>query len=156
MRILERIFDRFKAKICRRTLRTSRIFNAEDGGNPPKKRVWTLMWTRPSFSMAPLFSSGSSKNRILPKAITLLRQHRTKIARELRSQFFRQSVQIECSQSSDWQAKAVRYDGKSASKSRAKAVGRSLCGVALMWKNCGLGCRACTDLEPMDYFGIGS
>ena len=60
-----------------------------------------------------------------------LRQHRTKIVRKLCSQIFRQSAQIECSQSCDWQTKAVCYDGKYASKLCTKASGRSLCGVAL-------------------------
>jgi hypothetical protein len=51
-----------------------------------------------------------------------LRQHRTIIVVRLRSQIFRQIVQIERRQADACQAKVVQDDGKYASKRAAKAL----------------------------------
>ena len=52
-----------------------------------------------------------------------LRLYRAKIVRVLRSQIFRQIVQIERRHAGACQAKAVQYDGKYASKTCTKPLG---------------------------------
>ncbi len=58
----------------------------------------------------------------------ILRQYHTKIACGLRSQIFRQIVQIECRLADANQAKFVQDDGEDASKAYAKLLG-GLCAV---------------------------
>ncbi len=60
-----------------------------------------------------------------------LRQHRTKLVRRLRRQVFRQIVQARRRRADARQGELVQYDGKYASKMRAKREARALCGVAL-------------------------
>ncbi len=57
------------------------------------------------------------------RAIKYLRQHRTIIVERLRSQIFRQIVQIECRQADACQAKFVQDDGNYASKRRQSLKG---------------------------------
>ena len=59
-----------------------------------------------------------------------LRQHRTKLVRRLRCQVFRQIVQARRRRADARQGELVQYDGKYASKMRAKREARALCGVA--------------------------
>ena len=54
------------------------------------------------------------------------RQHRTKLVRRLRRQVFRQIVQARRRRADARQGELVQYDGKYASKMRAK---RGLCAV---------------------------
>ena len=61
----------------------------------------------------------------------ILRQHRTKLVRRLRRQVFRQIVQARRRRADARQGELVQYDGKYASKMRAKREARALCGVAL-------------------------
>ena len=51
--------------------------------------------------------------------------------RRLRRQVFRQIVQARCRRADARQGELVQYDGKYASKMRAKREARALCGVAL-------------------------
>ena len=64
-------------------------------------------------------------------ACNYLRQHRTKPVRRLRRQVFCQIVQARRRRADARQGELVQYDGKYASKMRAKREARALCGVAL-------------------------
>ena len=74
--------------------------------------------------------SGTAKNRV--SGVFSSRQYRTKIARKVRSQIFRQIVPKFCRHTGVCQEILVQDDGNRCKRFACKGVSRSLCGVALI------------------------
>ena len=84
---------------------------------------------RPAANVPPWLDTGYHLFCIAPQgAGELLRQYRTEIAAQMRSQIFRQIVPKFCRNTRVFQKILVQYDGKYASRCAAKASA-ALCAV---------------------------